>query len=48
MLTHPRYAGWTIAAIVLEAGFSDLSPFNVAVAIGSPIERAAVGGAMPA
>jgi AraC-like DNA-binding protein len=28
MLTSPRYAGWTIAAIALEAGFGDLSHFN--------------------
>jgi len=28
MLTDPRYAGWTISAIALEAGFSDLSHFN--------------------
>lgn len=28
MLVSPRYAGWTIVAIALEAGFGDLSHFN--------------------
>jgi AraC-like DNA-binding protein len=28
MLTSPRYAGWTISAIALAAGFGDLSYFN--------------------
>jgi AraC-like DNA-binding protein len=28
MLTSPRYVGWTIASIALEAGFGDLSHFN--------------------
>ena len=28
MLTSPRYARWSIAAIALEAGFGDLSHFN--------------------
>jgi AraC-like DNA-binding protein len=28
MLTSPRYAGWSITAIALEAGFGDLSYFN--------------------
>jgi AraC-like DNA-binding protein len=28
MLASPRYAGWTIVAIALEAGFGDLSYFN--------------------
>jgi AraC-like DNA-binding protein len=28
MLTGPRYATWSIAAIALEAGFGDLSHFN--------------------
>ncbi|PJG52043.1 AraC family transcriptional regulator [Bradyrhizobium forestalis] len=28
MLTSPRYAGWTISAIALAAGFGDLSHFN--------------------
>jgi AraC-like DNA-binding protein len=28
MLTSPRYEGWSILAIALEAGFGDLSHFN--------------------
>lgn len=28
MLTSPRYAGWSVLAIALEAGFGDLSHFN--------------------
>lgn len=28
MLTSPRYAAWSVAAIALEAGFGDLSHFN--------------------
>jgi len=28
MLTSPRYAAWSIAAIALEAGFGDISYFN--------------------
>jgi len=28
MLADPRYAGWTVSAIALEAGFGDVSYFN--------------------
>jgi AraC-like DNA-binding protein len=28
MLPDPRYAGWTVSAIALEAGFGDVSYFN--------------------
>lgn len=28
MLSDPRYAGWTVSAIALEAGFGDVSYFN--------------------
>jgi AraC-like DNA-binding protein len=28
LLSSPRYAGWSIAAIAMEAGFGDLSHFN--------------------
>ena len=28
MLSDPRYVGWTVSAIALEAGFGDVSYFN--------------------
>jgi transcriptional regulator GlxA family with amidase domain len=28
MLDDPRYAGWTVTAIALAAGFGDISHFN--------------------